>query len=649
MLTVLLVSAVSSAGRRVDVTVRRRLGAPPEAARSGWLDYTWSSGGGLPGVLVLPRDSEAWPRGEPPHSRLVLPLAIEEALEDTEAIGAEVRYRVTDDGLLSAEMVAGSHAATVAFVPEAGGGAGCELVWKCEFEVRHRQRLWQAVTETLIGQSADNLAARLLEPSRPTWFCPLRAFGGKEEAFGGAGEFAMAGGPATRAQLLVLPGLDGSAVTAWMQYPELGLEYDVRALAIPPTDRSGWEDLVGLVVEEVVRSSDGGARKVFLLGESMGAGLALEVGRRCAGSSLSGLVLVSPATGWDRTWLGGARDWLLALPEPALALVVALTSYQLLDAGQIGTTLVRIATGRRSPLLASRAREDYAWRVVRELPSRLASPGATIRHRLARWVEPSLALGRADALAPLTAPILLIAGTADRRVPAAEEAERIARAAPARCRPTVRLVRGAGHAGVTDDRLDLRHEMAVWRGEGKGERGGEGSEGDGAGGGGGRDAAARAVVRCALTRGVTGPAVLAALEELEELETSAAAAVAAESSGVAAVGVAATPADLGGTWELVFSSAAAKLPFVDGYMPNRELLEWDVSCGQLRLTIETLPFLPPVRVTGEALQWDGAAQTLRYTVGQKPRSEWRLLLLDREYGVIAARSSVTGLNIIRRL
>ena len=59
--------------------------------------------------------------------------------------------------------------------------------------------------------------------------------------------------------------------------------------------------------------------------------------------------------------------------------------------------------------------------------------------------------------------MLIVAGTADRRVPAVEEAERIAREAPPACPCTVHLVEGAGHAGVTDDRLDLRSVMGSWR------------------------------------------------------------------------------------------------------------------------------------------------------------------------------------------
>ena len=63
------------------------------------------------------------------------------------------------------------------------------------------------------------------------------------------------------------------------------------------------------------------------------------------------------------------------------------------------------------------------------------------------WVGPSINAGTADALQKQTAPLLIVAGTADLRVPAEEEARRIARDAPPRCLPRLHLVEGAGHAG----------------------------------------------------------------------------------------------------------------------------------------------------------------------------------------------------------
>ena len=44
-----------------------------------------------------------------------------------------------------------------------------------------------------------------------------------------------------------------------------------------------------------------------------------------------------------------------------------------------------------------------------------------------------------------------------------------------------------------------------------------------------------------------------------------------------------------------------------------------------------------------------AAQTLTYAINDKPPSQWRVLYVDRAAGVMAARSSVTGLNVIKRV
>lgn len=145
--------------------------------------------------------------------------------------------------------------------------------------------------------------------------------------------------------------------------------------------------------------------------------------------------------------------------------------------------------------------------------------------------------------------------------------------------------------------------------------------------------AAAAVTRCAVKRDAPAAEVIDALDELE----------------IQPVGLPAVASDLDGQWELIFSSAAAKVPFIDGYMPNREVLTWDLEARRLELAIETLPFVPAIRVVGEKLSWDEQAQMLSYTVGDKPPSTWTILFVDRANGVVAARSSVTGLNVIKRL
>ena len=78
---------------------------------------------------------------------------------------------------------------------------------------------------------------------------------------------------AAKPLLLVLPGLDGSGITAWTQFPELALDYELRAMQIPADDRTSYEALVDLVAKEVNDEKDNN-RDVLLFGESMGAGVA---------------------------------------------------------------------------------------------------------------------------------------------------------------------------------------------------------------------------------------------------------------------------------------------------------------------------------------------------------------------------------------
>jgi hypothetical protein len=146
--------------------------------------------------------------------------------------------------------------------------------------------------------------------------------------------------------------------------------------------------------------------------------------------------------------------------------------------------------------------------------------------------------------------------------------------------------------------------------------------------------AAQTIVRCALSREPPASTVLSALEEIESCP----------------LGLPVARDDLAGhQWELIFSSAAANVPFIDGYMPNREILTWDLDAQRLELEIETLPLIPKISVVGEQLELDAAAQVLSYAVGQKPKSTWQLLFFEPTEGVIAARSSKTGLNVIRRI
>ena len=101
----------------------------------------------------------------------------------------------------------------------------------------------------------------------------------------------------------------------------------------------------------------------------------------------------------------------------------------------------------------------------------------------------------------------------------------------------------------------------------------------------------------------------------------------------------------GGTWELVWNDKIAKVPLINGYMPNKEVLTWDLERGVLDLTVETLPLVPSIKIRGENLTY--ADGVLTYTVGGKAPSTWDVFHADGD--VVCAVSSATGVNVIRRI
>ena len=107
-----------------------------------------------------------------------------------------------------------------------------------------------------------------------------------------------------------------------------------------------------------------------------------------------------------------------------------------------------------------------------------------------------------------------------------------------------------------------------------------------------------------------------------------------------------TRESFGGVWELVWNDKLAKVPVVNGYMPNRETLTWDLDAGLLDLRVETLPLLPEIKIRGENLTYEDGVLT--YNVGgDKPPSTWDVF--HAADGVVCAESSATGLNVIRRI
>jgi hypothetical protein len=153
LLADLLSTAMTSSGR-VSVKITTSLCIPPAEARAAWLDYGWAQGGGLPGVINLLSDDA--------QSRTLLPVLLKESLVPTER-SEDVAYTVTDAGpVLSLDVVAGSHAATVRFEPSDTGGT--EMVWDVGFDTSARRAFWELFTRTTVGEVSANIEASTRQP-----------------------------------------------------------------------------------------------------------------------------------------------------------------------------------------------------------------------------------------------------------------------------------------------------------------------------------------------------------------------------------------------------------------------------------------------------------------------------------------------------
>ena len=96
ILCALLVTSTITSASRVAVRITRPLAVPAASAKAAFLDFTWSRGGGIPGLVTSDGDR-----------RTLWPIALQEAL--LPAVSGDdsmVRYTVTDSGpVLSVDVL----------------------------------------------------------------------------------------------------------------------------------------------------------------------------------------------------------------------------------------------------------------------------------------------------------------------------------------------------------------------------------------------------------------------------------------------------------------------------------------------------------------------------------------------------------------
>ncbi len=224
-----------------------------------------------------------------------------------------------------------------------------------------------------------------------------------------------------------LPGMDGTGQLLRTQTDGLEAGFDVRCLAIPPTELTNWDDLA----EQVIRLTHAELKQtpraaVYLCGESFGGCLAMKVALHAPGL-FNRVILVNPASSFrQRPWLslgGPVTSW---IPEP-LYQVSTLSLLPWL------ANLDRITPGDRKALLTamrSVPQKTSVWRL--SLLSQFAVSEAQLK--------------------TLTQPVLLIASAADRLLPSVPEAQQLAQSLP---NAHIVTLPNSGHTCLLEKDLNL--------------------------------------------------------------------------------------------------------------------------------------------------------------------------------------------------
>jgi pimeloyl-ACP methyl ester carboxylesterase len=271
--------------------------------------------------------------------------------------------------------------------------------------------------------------------------------------------------------LVYLPGFDGTLLAPFLQFPELGTEFDVWGMTVSMEDRSSVETLCNSVLEFIIEKlNDNHERQVYVMGESFGGILALEVtlaimkhnesmdkGQSGMKINLGGLVLINPATSYNQSDL--AKDGpSIAEGSPLLYPLKIMTLLPLFTDDYALPQLIRILQAGGLPSVIDTAeREAYMGRMAFSLPSKLKfMPQGTLKWRLSEWLTKGCTSIESrenclrDSLGKL--PVLIVAGEKDKTLPSVTEAYRLQEMLD---NVDVHIVDGAGHACTCGSRVDL--------------------------------------------------------------------------------------------------------------------------------------------------------------------------------------------------
>ena len=174
----------NSSGGVVSVNIQRDLpNVTPHEARDAWIEYHWKKGGGLPiAILSAPDDKNDTKQSttttiitttveEHSLERTILPIIMKERAEyyvDSKSVDAkslDIQYKVTDAGPFFADLIPGSHVASVNFEATSNDcSEGCTMTWDVTFSTTRWSSFYEAVTQFTVGTAATTVQEAVSRP-----------------------------------------------------------------------------------------------------------------------------------------------------------------------------------------------------------------------------------------------------------------------------------------------------------------------------------------------------------------------------------------------------------------------------------------------------------------------------------------------------
>lgn len=250
--------------------------------------------------------------------------------------------------------------------------------------------------------------------------------------------------------LIYLPGIDGTGLAAFKQFPVLMEHFNFMTFVTPPGDRSSYGDLVNSL-EDFIMNALGdlpASQPVYVMGESFGGLLALSVAGRCPGI-IDRVVLVNPATSYTQSLWPLIGPVLLQTPSEMYgALPILLAPVLGNPINLLRSSLDGLQDGS-SVLEQAVSLVEGALGLLQQLPI-LAEilPRDTLEHKL-KLLQDGCDSVEFDKIAQR---VFILVGDQDLLLPSDREAERLEKLL---ARGYVRIEKGRSHSLLQEQGINI--------------------------------------------------------------------------------------------------------------------------------------------------------------------------------------------------